>query len=66
VGELLVLTTRHNKYLQYQDERFLAILNKVYEMGYKDIGDEICNKYGENERYWVRPVYEKYQNKEVP
>ncbi len=66
VGELLVLTTRHNKYLQYQDEKFLAILNKVYEMGYKDIGDEICNKYGENERYWVRPVYEKYQNKEVP
>ena len=47
----------------YQQEDIELIVSRIYEKGQKDDADDICNTYGRRGIHFLRPIWEKYQQK---
>ena len=63
VGELYIEMLNSGAYPDYKKDNIQGIVRQLYQKGYKELADEICNSYGEQGLYFLRDIYEQY-NKE--
>ena len=61
VGKLILLTIDNKAFPEYHEKEIISLVESLYKNGENEIADEICNRYGENQRYYLRSLYESQQ-----
>jgi hypothetical protein len=62
VGEIYIEMLNGGAYPDYDQENIKKIVECLYSSGFKDYADTICNMYAEVGYYFLREIYEKYNN----
>jgi len=60
VAEIYIEMLNYGAYPDYDQKDINKVVKCLYEKGYKEYADSICNKYGEVGYYFLRDMYEKY------
>jgi hypothetical protein len=60
IGKLILEMLKYKVPAAYDFEDIINIVEALYSKNQKEIADEICNIYGENEYYFLKDTYKKY------
>jgi hypothetical protein len=63
VGEVFLALVGEGFFPTFEEEKVLLVLEKLYGYGLKKIADQICNAYFSKNLEFVKPIYQKNQNK---
>ena len=62
VGDIYLGMLMHNVYLYHDQEHIQEIVRILYNTGYKDVANRICNLYGKAGFDFLRSLYDENQN----
>lgn len=66
IGEIYKSSLENGRYPEYADPEIIKIIVIfLYENDQKEIADFICNKYAEMSYYFLRDIYNKYNNGKI-
>ncbi|MHC4474744.1 MAG: toll/interleukin-1 receptor domain-containing protein [Planctomycetota bacterium] len=65
VGEIYVEMLSGGTYPDHDHEEIRRVVESVYQSGYREYGNAICNMYGEVGYYFLRDLYQKYAKEGV-
>ena len=61
VGEIFVELLNSGVFPRFREEDIIGIVEELYNRGFNEIANLICNKYAENNIYFLRDVYNNNQ-----
>ena len=61
VGELFVVLLDTEDFPTYKAEHIQEIVEDLYKNNYKEVADNICNRYAKRNLLFLREIYEKYK-----
>ena len=61
VGEIFVELLNSGVFPRFREEDVIGIVEELYNRGFNEIANLICNKYAENNIYFLRDVYNNNQ-----